>query len=184
MSSYHNDTLHLSYSYPSRYIDASPLVKPAFEASLNQNAATAPTAKCISLPFSRMGSGKDQMGILLIVRADAACLKKKFTAASVTELAEGEAQGIAASGAKVDFGEPVNFQLADRPASMLQGGFTLPTGQTMQARVICVLAQPDIACWQFLSGNTAGIKAMSSFPVTFEGSPAVPLTPPAAASKQ
>lgn len=177
MSSYRNDTLHLSYSYPKEYVDASSFVGPAFEATMGGNATAAAAARCITLPFSRMGSAQDQMSIVLILHADAACLKKKFTAGSVTDLAQGEAKGIAASGAKTSFGQPVNFELASRPASLVQGSFVLPTGQAMQAMVVCVLDQPDIACWQFLSNKPAGISAMSTFPVTFDGSPSTPLVP-------
>ncbi len=177
MTSYRNDTLRLDYSYPSNYVDASPIVGPAFEASVGHNTAAAEATKCISLPFSRMGSGTGQVGVLLLVRADASCMKKKFNAQSVTDLTEGEAKGIAASGGHANFGKAVNFELAKRPASLLQGSFTLPTGQAMQSLVVCVLDPPDIACFQFLSNTTAGLSTMSSFPVTFEGSPATPLVP-------
>ena len=178
MSTYRDDALRLSYNYPKDYVDASSMVGPAFQATVGQNAATAPLVRCVSLPFSRMGSANDQMSLLLLLHADAGCLKRKFTANSVAELAEGEAKGIAASGAKkTSFGQPVNFEIASRPASRVQGSFTLPTGQAMQAMVVCVLDQPDIACWQFLSNTTAGIANMSRFPVTFDGSPAAPLVP-------
>ena len=178
MSTYRDDALRLSYSYPKNYVDASALVGPAFQATVGQNTAAAPLVRCISLPFSRMGTAKDQMSLVLLLHADAGCLKKKFTASSVTELAQGEAQGIAASGAKTSFAPPINFEIARRPASLVQGSFTLPTGQSMQAKVVCVLDQPDIACWQFLSNNATGIGTMSTFPVTFDGSPATALTPP------
>ena len=178
MTSYRDDALHLSYSYPKNYVDASSVVGPAFQATVGQNATAAPLVRCISLPFSRMGTADNQMSVLLLLHADAGCLKRKFTANSVTELAEGEAKGISASGAKTSFGQPVNFEIASRPASLVQGSFTLPTGQAMQAMVVCVLDQPDIACWQFLSNTAAGITNMSTFPVTFDGSPASPLAPP------
>ncbi len=177
MTSYRNDTLRLSYSYPSAYVDAAPIVGPAFQASMSHNTTAVDVTKCISLPFSRMGSGQGQIGVLLLVRADASCMKKKFNAQSVTELTEGEAKGIAASGAQSSFGQPVNFEVAKRPASLLQGSFTLPTGQAMQSMVVCVLDQPDIACFQFLSNTTAGLGTLSSFPVTFDGSPSTPLVP-------
>lgn len=177
MSTYRNDTLRLSYAYPSNYVDASAMVQPAFQASVGQDAGIASEAKCISLPFSRMQSGSGQIGILTLARADSACLKKKFSAKSVAEVAQGEAQGLAASGAKVNFGQPVNFAVAGRPASLLQGNFSLPTGQSMQAMVVCVLDQPDIACWQFLSNTTLGLSTMAGFPVTFDGSAAAPLVP-------
>lgn len=179
MSEYHNDVLRLSYSYPSNYLDATSMVAPAFEASVSQDPAAATAAKCISLPFSRMAPANAGMGILMLIRADSSCLKKKFTASSVAELAQGEAQGLSAAGAKTNFGKPVTFQVASRPAALLQGSFTLPTGQSMQAMVVCVLDQPDIACWQFLSNTAPALSNMSTFPVTFDGSPATPLVPAA-----
>ncbi len=177
MVPYRNEVLHLSYSVPSNYTDASALVGPAFQASVGQNASVGTASNCVTLPFSRMASEKAQISFVLLVRADATCLKKKFTAQSVTDLAQGEAQGIAASGAKSQFGQPVPFELAKRPASLMQGSFTLPTGQLMQSLVVCVLDQPDIACWQFLSNTTAGLATMREFPVTFDGSAATPLVP-------
>lgn len=182
MSSYRDEALRLSYSYPKNFVDATAIVGPAFQATVGQNPAAAPLVKCISLPFSRMGAGKDQMSLVLLLHADAGCLKKKFNANSVAELAQGEAKGIAASGAKTNFDQPVNFEVASRPASVVRGSFVLPTGQTMQATVVCVLDQPDIACWQFLSNNPAGITTMSAFPVTFDGSPAASLVPPSPSS--
>lgn len=169
MQSYHNDALRLDYAYPKTYIDATAIVAPAFEASINGNAAVASTAKCITLPFSRMAADGGQANIIILLRAEAACLKKKFNAQSVAELAAGEAQGIAASGAKTNFGKAVNFEIDHHPASRLQGSFTLPTGQTMQSMVVCALDEPDIVCWQFLSSTTAGLATMSGFPVTFAG---------------
>ena len=177
MSSYRDDTLRLTYSIPSNYVDAMALVGPAFQASIGQNASLGASAKCITLPLSRMASEKGQIAIVLLVRADAGCLKRKFTAASVTELTKGEAQGISASGAKSQFGDPLNFEIAKRPASLVQGNFTLPTGQVMQSLVVCVLDQPDVACWQYLANNTEALATMSSFPVAFDGSPATPLAP-------
>lgn len=175
MSTYHNDTLHLSYAYPSDYIDATQMVGPAFQASMG--GADEAAVRCISLPFSRMQAGTGNIGMLMLVRADAGCLKKKFTDKSVSEIAQGEAQGLAASGAKTNFGKPVTFQVANRPAAMLQGSFTLPTGQGMQAMVVCVLDEPDMACWQFLSNSTQGLSKMASFPVTFDGASPTPLVP-------
>lgn len=182
MSSYRDDTLHLSYRYPSEYADASGLVGPAFQASLGGNPAAASQAKCISLPFSRMQPAKGQIGIVILVRADAGCLKKKFKAESVVELAQGEAQGLAASGAKTSFGQPRTFELAGRPAASLDGSFVLPTSQTLQARVVCVLDQPDIVCWQFLASTAAAVAEMSRFPVAFDGSAATPLVSPGVAT--
>jgi len=183
LTAYRNDTLRLSYSYPGDFVDATEMVGPAFEASLGQDPNAAMAAKCITLPFSRMQSGTGRIGLIVLVRADAGCLKKKFNAKSVAELAQGEAGGLAASGAKTSFGKPVSFEVANRPAALLQGSFTLPTGQTMQAMVTCVLDQPDVACWQFLSNTAAGLSALGAYPVTFDGSPATPLVPASVLAK-
>ena len=182
-STFRDDSLRLSYAYPSSYRDATTMAAIAFQAALSGNATVARDAKCLALPFSRMGPAGDPFGLILLVHAQAACLGKKFTASSVTELAEGEAQGLAASGAKTTFGPPVSFSLATRPAASVQGTFTLPTGQPMQAMIVCVLDQPDIACWQFLSFSAERLGTMASFPVTFDGSPAAPLAPPTSASQ-
>lgn len=177
MATYRNDDLHLSYSYPSSYADASAVVGPAFQASLSGDPTSASAARCITLPFSRMETGTGQVGILLLIRADAGCLKKKFTAKSLAEFTQGEAQGLAAAGAKTTFGQPQSFEIASHPAALLQGTFTLPAGQPMQALVVCVLDQPDIVCWQFLATSADHIRTMSAFPVTFDNSPATPLVP-------
>lgn len=183
MSTFHDDTLHLSYTYPSSFVDASAMVTPALEASVGHDPNAAAEARCISLPFSRMASERDKVSMVILLRADASCLKRKFDAKSVTDLTKGEAQGLSAIGAKPSFGPPVSFQVANRPAAVLQGSFTLPTGQAMQAMVVCVLDQPDIACWQFLANNAASLSTMSSLPVTFDGSPATPLVPAAVLGK-
>lgn len=174
------DILRLSYAYPATFVDATSMVGPAFEATVGQDAAAAPIARCLSLPFSRMQPGSKEIGMVLLVRADAACFKRKFNAGSVAELARGEAQGLSAAGAKTNMAAPVNFSVAGRPASLVQGNFTLPTGQTLQSMVVCVLDQPDIACWQFLSNSAAGLSSMSAFPVTFDGAPPAPLVTPEA----
>ena len=177
MSAYHNDDLHLTYTYPSTYTDASSVVGPAFEASVSGDPASAAEARCISLPFSRMETGTGQIGILLLVRADAGCLKKKFNAKSLAEFTQGEARGLAASGAQTTFGDPVNFEIDSRPAALLRGTFTLPAGKPMHAMVVCVLDQPDVACWQFLASTADRLSTMSSFPVSFGTGPAAPLVP-------
>ncbi len=178
LSSYRNDVLHLSYRYPSSYTDASAIVGPAFQASLsNDPTATALASKCITLPFSRSNLGNGQVAFVLLIRADAGCLKKKFDAASLPEFTQGEATGLTSSGAKTDFGKPVSFQTGGHPATMLKGSFVLPTGQALNAMIVCVLTQPDVACWQFLSGAPETLSTMAAFPVTFDGAPATPLVP-------
>lgn len=174
--SYHDNSLHLSYSVPGSYVDASAIVGPAFQASLGRQSAPAAT-KCISIPFSRMAAD-GETNIIMLLHADANCLKRKFDAAAVAELTQGEAQGVAASGAKTNFGKVTSFDLDHHSASALQGSFTLPTGQTLYSRVVCVLDQPDVACWQFLSGTPEGLAAMSVFPITFDGSTPHPLQVP------
>lgn len=183
MDTYHNPALRLSYSYPSSFVDASAMVGPAFEATVGKDPAAEPMARCLSLPFSRMDAGSGKVGIVLLVRADAGCLKRKFTAKSVTDLAQGEAQGLAAAGAKTNFSKPAEFQVATRPATLVRGSFRLPTGQNMQALVVCVLDEPDIACWQFLSDSPTDLGPMSSFPVTFDGSQPTPLVPSSVLTK-
>jgi hypothetical protein len=177
LANYHSDTLHLTYSYPASYTDATAMVGPAMQASLSGDPAAAAQAACISIPLSRMDTSNGAMGMVILVRADAACFKKKFNAKSVTEAAQDEVRSIAASGAKTSFGQPVSYTVANHPAALLVGSFALPTGQTMQAMISCVLDQPDIACWQFLATNTDRLRTMSTFPVTFDNNPATPLIP-------
>lgn len=183
MATYHNDTLRLSYSYPANYADASSMVGPAFEASMSNDPAAVTAARCISLPFSRMSADGGQMAMVVLVRADSGCLKKKFNAGSLGEFTQGEARGLAASGAKTSFGQPVSFEVGTRPAELIRGSFTLPTGQTMDAMVVCVLDQPDVVCWQFLSSSADALKTMSAFPVSFEGGPSAPLVPSTVVTK-
>ena len=181
MTAVRNDALRLSYRVPANFVDATALVGPALQASLSGSALEGDAARCISLPLARMAAGGAQGGLamVLLVRADGVCFKKRFDAKSVAELTEGEVKGVTASGAKAQFGEVRSFTVAGRPASALDGSFALPTGQRMQARVVCVLDQPDIACWQFLAGSTAEVSTLSGFPVSFDGSASTPLTPPA-----
>lgn len=175
METWHSDTLRLSYSYPSSFVDASALVGTAMQAGLGDS----PEAQCIHLPLARMGAGKGSAasGVVVLARADAGCMKKQFTARSVREMTEGEVKGLTAAGAKGTFGTPDDFTVAGRPASAVKGSFTLPTGQHMRAMVVCVLDQPDIACWQFISPSADGLAAMTTFPVTFDGQPAASLVP-------
>ncbi len=176
-TTYRDDVLHLTYTYPTSYTDASAMVTPAFQASLSGDPAQASQAACLSLPLSRMNVGDGAMGMLILVHANAACLKKKFNARSVIEATQDEARGLTASGAKVNFGQPVTYDVATHPAALLLGSFTLPTGQTMQAMISCVLDQPDIACWQFLATTPDRLRTMSAFPVAFGPTPATPLVP-------
>lgn len=171
MTTYRNDALRLSYSYPSRFVDASALVGTAMQVGLPNT----PEAKCFTVPFARMGIGKQQAGVMLLARAEAACMKKKFTAQSVIDFTKDEAKGLTAAGAKPSFSDPRQVQVAGRPASMMKGSFALPNGQLMQTMVVCVLDEPDVACWQFLSNSPAELATMANFPVTFDGSPATPL---------
>ncbi len=177
LDTYRNDALRLSYSYPANFVDASSMVGPAFEATVGKDPAAEPMAKCLSLPFSRMASGTGKLSLLLLVRADAGCLKRKFTAKSVTELAQGEALGLAAAGAKTNFSSPLQFQVATRPAALVRGSFKLPTGQNLQVMVVCVLDEPDIACWQFLADTSTELGTLSALPVTFQGTQPQPLVP-------
>ena len=176
-TTYRDDVLHLTYTYPAAYVDASAMVTPAFQASMSGDPAQSAQAACLSLPLSRMNAGNNGMGMLILVHANAACLKKKFNAKSVIEATQDEARGLAASGAKVNFGQPIPYDVATHPAALLLGSFTLPTGQNMQAMIACVLDQPDIACWQFLATTTDRLRTMSAFPVTFDATPPTPLVP-------
>ena len=176
-TTYRDDALHLTYTYPSTYTDASAMVVPAFQASQSGDPASAAQAACLSLPLSRVNTDGKDMAMLVLIHADGTCLKKKYTAKSVIEAAQDEAHGLAASGAKTSFGQPVAYTVATHPAALLLGSFVLPTGQTMQAMIACVLDQPDIACWQFLATTTGRLRTMSTFPIAFDNTPATPLIP-------
>ncbi len=185
MTSYRNDALHLTYSYPGNYADATAVIGPAMEASLSGDPAAAAAAHCITVPFSRMdtAAGPGQIGIVLLAHADSTCLKKKFNPKSLAEFTQGEAQGLNAAGAKTAFDQPISFELAGRPAASLQGTFSLPAGQPMFAQVTCVLTQPDVVCWQFLANSAERLKTLTAFPVTFDGSTPTALTPTSAPAK-
>lgn len=179
LKTYSNDTLHLHYSYPAAFTDASAVVAAAFKASMDESPGVGKDkAHCITLPFSVMSTAGGQLSILLLVRADAACLKRSFTPDQLPEFTQGEVRGLSASGAKPRFGEPVNFAIAGHAAEQLQGTFALPTGDSMHAMVTCVLLKPDVVCWQFLGNNEESLRAMSAFPISFENGPPVTLIPP------
>ena len=182
---YSNDTLHLRYSYPASFTDASAVVSAAFRASVDENVGGGKdAARCLTLPFSVIDTAGGQLSILLLVRADAACLKRTFTPEQLPEFTAGEVRGLSASGAKPQFGEHVNFAVGGHAAEQMEGTFALPTGDSMHAMVTCVLLKPDVVCWQFLANNEAGLRTMSGFPVTFGyGAPATLVAPPAGAKK-
>ncbi len=176
-TTYRNDTLHLSYTYPASYTDASALAGPALEAGISHDAAgNKDLTRCVSLPFSAMGSAHG-LAVVLLVRADAGCMKKNFTPATLAEFTRGEVQGLSASGAHTQFGEPVAFTTGGHPAELLQGTFAVPTGGTMYATVACVLLKPDVACWQFIASSAENINTMSAFPVSLDGAAPTPLVP-------
>ena len=183
MTTFHSDVLHLSYSYPAKYSDASATVGPAFEASMSHaEGSQADAARCITVPFSAMNT-ENGLSILLLLRSDAGCAKKDYKASDLPVFTQGEVQGLSASGGHPQFGEPVSFTTGGHPAQLLQGSFTLPTGQAMQAMVTCVLLKPDIACFQFLGSSDSNLHAMAAFPISFDGGPAVPLVPSAVITK-
>ena len=174
---YRNDVLHLAYTYPASFLDASATVGPAFQASVgNAVGESADLTRCVTLPFSAMSSANG-LSIVVLLRADAACTKKNYTPANLPEFTRGEVQGLSASGARPHFGEPVSFTTGGHAAELLQGSFTLPTGQSMRALVACVLLKPDIACFQFLGSTDENLHTMSAFPVSFNGGAAQPLVP-------
>lgn len=184
MATYRNDTLHLSYSYPSTYADASTTVGPAFEASIGHaDASNKDLSRCVTLPFSVMSGAGGQIAVVLLVRADAGCMKKAFTAAQLPEFTKGEVVGLTASGAHTQFDEPVAFTTQGHSAELLHGTFELPTGQTLHAEVVCMLLNPDVACWQFLASSEQGLHTMSAFPVKLEGGQSGPLVPPTVVTK-
>ena len=179
MQTYHSDALHLSYSYPAGYTDASGIVGTAFKASVGESPLVSrDAAHCITLPFSAMSTAGGQLAIVLLVRLDAVCLKRNFTAEQLPEVTAGEVQGLSASGAKPSFGQPVSFVVGGHAAEQLEGTFTLPIGGSMHAMVTCVLLKPDVACWQFLANTEESLRTMRLFPVTFEGGASASLVPP------
>ena len=177
MATYRSDVLHLSYRYPANYTDASEMVGPAFQASMShEDTGGKDASRCLTLPFSAMDASGG-LAVVILVRADAGCLKKNFTAAQLPEFAQGEVQGLSASGARTQFGQPVAFSTAGHPAELLRGTFELPTGQMLHAMVACVLLKPDVACWQFLGSSEERLNTMGAFPVSFDGAAAAPLVP-------
>ncbi len=181
---YSNDALHLRYSYPASFTDASAVVSAAFRASVDANAGGKAVADCMTLPFSAMSTAGGQLSIVLLVRADAGCLKRSFTPGQLPEFTQGEVRGLSASGAKPQFGEAVDFTVGGHAAEQMQGSFALPTGDSMHAMVTCVLLKPDVACWQFLGNNEESLRTMSEFPVAFgEGAPVTLVAPSATAKK-
>ncbi len=185
LKTYSNDTLHLRYSYPASFTDAGVLVSAAFKASVEETPSVGKdAAHCITLPFSVMNTAGGQLSIVLLVRADAACLKRTFTPAQLHEFTQGEVQGLSASGAKPQFSEPVNFTVSGHAAEQMYGSFALPTGDSMRAMVTCVLVKPDVACWQFLGKDEESLRRMSAFPVTFDNGAPATLTPPPPATRK
>lgn len=185
IKTYSNDTLHLRYSYPASFTDASAVVSAAFKASVGESPIGGKDdAHCITLPFSVMSTAGGQLSILLLVRADAGCLKRNFTPEQLPEFTQGEVRGLSASGAKPQFGEPVRFVVGGHAAEQLQGSFALPTGDSMHAMVTCVLLKPDVVCWQLLGNNEESLRNMRDFPVSFDNGAPVTLVPPAAERKQ
>ncbi len=180
LTTYHSDPLKLTYSYPAAFKDATDMVGPAFQASISHNDAGAKEddLRCVTLPFSAMDSADGKISMVLLVRADAGCMKKTFTAAQLSQFTKGEVTGLTASGAHAQFGEPANFTTAGHPAQLIRGTFALPTGQKMNAMVACVLVSPDVACWQFLASSDEALRTMSAFPVSFDGGQPAPLIPP------
>ncbi len=178
---YHDDALHLSYIYPAGFSDASAIVGAAFKASLSESPVGGKdTARCVTLPFSAMSTAGGQLAIVLLVRADSACLKRTFTADQLPEFTQGEVKGLSASGAKPQFGEPVRFESSGHAVEQMQGTFALPTGDSMHAMVTCVLLKPDVACWQLLGNSAESLRTMSAFPVTLDGGTTLSLTAPGA----
>ncbi len=181
---YSNDTLHLHYSYPASFSDATALVSAAFKASVEESPVGGKdAAHCLTLPLSVMSTAGGQLSILLLVRADAACFKRTFTPEQLPEFTQGEVRGLSASGAKPQFGEPMTFSVGGHPAEQLQGSFALPTGDAMHAMVTCVLLKPDVVCWQFLGNNEESLRKMSGFPLSLDNGAPVTLVPPAAGKR-
>lgn len=177
MSTYTNPDLHVTYSYPSAFADASATVRPAMEATLsNTPGASSDIAQCVTLPFA-VKNNAEGLHLVLLVRIDASCSKKPLKASELGELTKGEVQGLSASGARTQFSDPVAFTTAGHPAEMIRGTFTLPTGQPLHALVACVLLKPDAACWQFLASSDQALNEMSSYPASLDGAPAQPLIP-------
>ena len=184
MHTYQNDTLHLAYSYPAGFTDASAMVGPAFEASFGQETpGKKDEMRCVTVPFSAMNNAGGQLQLVLLARADAGCLKKKLTPEMLPAFTQGEVQGLVASGAHTQFGDPSAFTTQGHAAEMIRGSFTLPTGQALHAMVVCVLLKPDVGCWQFLGSTDASLSTMSAFPVSLDGAAPAPLVPPDNAAK-
>ena len=184
MTIYHNDALHLSYSYPSTYTDASSLVGTALQAGLSHESnGSKDLNHCLSFPLSAMDTSSGGLAVVLLGRADAACMKKTFTAAQLPEFTQDEVQGLMASGARPDFTQPVAFTTEGHAAELLRGSFALPTGQRLQTLVSCVLMKPDVVCWQFLAGSEEKLIQMTSFPVSLDGAPPSRLIPVAMLAK-
>ena len=177
MRTYQDANLHLSYSYPTVFSDASAMIGPAMQASLNQAPGASPdVVRCISMPFSAMNSSAG-IQIVLLVRIDAGCMKKTLKPGDLVQLTQGEVQGLSSSGAHTQFSEPISFTTDGRAAEMIRGTFTLPTGQPLHSFVACVLLKPDAACWQFLSKTEEALNQMALYPVSLDGGAPQPLIP-------
>lgn len=184
MTTYRNDTLHLSYSYPAGFTDASSLVGTALQAGLDRESEGGKDpSHCLTVPFSAMDSSGGSFAVIVLGRADAACMKKNFTAAQLPDFTQSEVRELSASGARPEFGQPAAFTTGGHPAEFMRGSFALPTGQRMQAMVACVLLKPDVACWQFLGSSAERLNTMSAFPVSLDGALPVPLIPAAVLAK-
>ena len=184
MATYRNDVLHLSYSYPAAFTDASSLVGTALQAGMDHTEGGGKDmAHCLTVPFSAMETNGGGFSVVVLGRSDATCMKKTFTAAQLPEFTQSEATELTASGAKPQFAEPVAFTTGGHAAELMRGTFALPTGQRLHAMVACVLLKPDVACWQFLGSSDEQLNRMSAFPVSFDGGQPVPVVPPTVLGK-
>lgn len=183
MTTYRNETLHVGYSYPTSYTDASGIVGTALQMGLSrEDAAGKDASRCVTVPFSVMASSGG-LAVIILGRADAGCMKRTFTAAQLPEYTKSEVGELSLFGARPEFGQPVAFTVQGHAAELLRGAFSLPTGQRLHTLVACVLLKPDVACWQFLSTSEDKLLTMSAFPVSLEGAPPTPLVPAAMLAK-
>jgi hypothetical protein len=160
-TTYHSDSLHLDYNYPTSFTNtAAAVVDQAMEEEKDKAQGVIKAAiGCISVPVTALDVSKG-FRMIFLMRMDGQCLGAETSPEALPGVTNSFLSGSLKKFGEPTIGSPSNYEIAGHKAAVITGSVpSKQLGKPLYAAAVCVISAKDVACWQFLTAIRSPFKA-------------------------
>lgn len=176
--SYHLDSARASFTLPPTFTARS---RSAIDQQLQakKDAATGDQKaqlQCLTVPFTSLERSSQGLASVSIISYSLPCSHSALEAKDLDEFAAGVVHGMARN-ARNQFRPAVRYRLDSFDAVLLRGALYDATGRTTQVFLACILAKPDVHCWEVTAPTSPRLAELAALPIRFDDGKQSPLVP-------